>query len=123
MLPEIKLTIQQWEINRFVYWPDYKVAGRAKDISEFFIKHNYSYVRVGSIDGNPRIVRITPEVVLANSYDPLNPRHSQYLQASGTNLGRLVIPSPRDRGNLERSRFSQIGRISLTRNWEKSSRR
>lgn len=73
--------------NRFVYWPDYKVAGRIQDIAKFFISHSYPYVQVGELSrisngelGTIGIFPVTPQLIRENSFDPLNAFHQNFIR-------------------------------------------
>jgi len=64
--------------NRFVYWPDYKVAGQVKDIYIKFFKAGIRNVTVGSVynmtDGRigcyRNVVPLSLDVVIKCSIDP-----------------------------------------------------
>lgn len=68
--------------DRFVYWPDYRVAGTIRDIVTNFRNAGINNVTVGSLytstgqlGCNQGIVPLSEEVVATCSYDPLNPAH------------------------------------------------
>lgn len=74
-------------VDRFVYWPDYKVAGTIKDIVNAFLNAGINQVQVGTlyswsngqIGCQPRMVPLTPEIVAECAFDPLNPAHTELL--------------------------------------------
>lgn len=73
--------------NRFVYWPDYRVAGTINNIVNGFKEAGINQVQVGSlydmsrgqIGCYRRTAPLTEEVVAACSFDPLNPIHQSIL--------------------------------------------
>lgn len=73
--------------NRFVYWPDYRIAGTINDIYNLFANAGVSNVEVGQLhlmtngqvgclEGN---VQLSREVIANCSIDPLNPVHANLL--------------------------------------------
>ena len=70
-------------LNRFVYWPDYRVAGSIKDIFLKFHKAGVNKVTVGSIYNMTggetgcyrKAVPLSIDVIISCSIDPLNPEH------------------------------------------------
>jgi len=75
-------------INRFVYWPDYRVAGTISDILQVFQQAGYNTVQVGELNrmtgglaGQPQQqVQLSANVIANNAFDPLNPQHQQILE-------------------------------------------
>jgi hypothetical protein len=73
--------------DRFVYWPDYKVAGTIKDIFFTFQFAGINQVHVGTLyslsNGQigcpPGIMSLSEDVIAACAFDPRNPTHSQLL--------------------------------------------
>lgn len=71
--------------DRYVYWPDYRVAGIINDIVNAFLNAGITQVQVGSLyemsNGKigcyRRTVPLTVEVVQACAFDPLNPDHQK----------------------------------------------
>lgn len=67
-------------IDRFVYWPDSRVAGTIRDIVNTFRNAGITSVQVGGLylmtNGQfgqpPGYVPLSEQVVAANSFDPLN---------------------------------------------------
>lgn len=91
--------------NRFVYWPDYKVAGKAKDIAKFFIAHNYPYVQVGELYriskgeyGNKGRFEVTSKLIMDNAFDPLNYNHRKFINQTV----ELSQKQPRQHPTIER---------------------
>ncbi len=73
--------------DRFVYWPDYYVAGRVHEIVSRFRQAGVTNVHVGELHklsngkfGDPfKVVPLTEENIMANSLDPLNPVHQKFI--------------------------------------------
>ena len=69
--------------DRFVFWPDYKVAGTVNDIYNLFKEAGMNEIQVGSlyemtkgqIGCYRRTAYLTLEVIASCSFDPLNPKH------------------------------------------------
>lgn len=81
--------------DRFVYWPDYMVAGTIKDIVKSFQTKGINQVNVGTLytmsNGQigcpPGAMPLSEQVVAACAYDPLNPVQTELLMAL---IGREV---------------------------------
>jgi len=75
--------------DRFVYWPDYRVAGSVSDIVRVFRERYYDNVNVGELNqltqgqfGSPAGTHpLTEDLVYQNSFDPLNPAHRTIIEA------------------------------------------
>jgi hypothetical protein len=96
--------------NRYVYWPDYKVAGTIKDIVNTFRNAGINKVNVGTLydmtNGQigcyRKTVQISEEIVAACSFDPLNPSHQQVfeilkqreLASQGREYGLMIEQQP-----------------------------
>ena len=73
--------------DRFVFFPDYSVAGRIKDILNRFNEGGLSSVTVGALYnmsdrrlGSPqKTLHLTEETLINNSLDPLNQDHQSIL--------------------------------------------
>lgn len=69
--------------DRFVYWPDYRVAGTINDIYNRFAQAGVSHVIVGQLytlsNGQvgcpPQTVPLSPQIIASCAIDPLNPVH------------------------------------------------
>jgi len=69
-------------VSRFVYFPDYRVAGYADLIAQKFAAAGVTQINVTGLgSGQQRTVQTTAENVYANSYDPLNPQHAAALDS------------------------------------------
>jgi len=73
----------------FVYFPDYRIAGKVSDIYNLLATAGFRDIQVGElyhltggIAGNTQaIVQLNPQTILNNSFNPLNPAHAQLLKA------------------------------------------
>lgn len=71
--------------DRFVYWPDYKVAGKISDIVNAFRNAGIQQVEVGNLFGmsngqlgcRPRSDIISEQLVAECSFDPTDQRHQE----------------------------------------------
>lgn len=83
--------------DQVVFWPDLKVYGRVEDIVTTLRNSGINQVGVGSLysmtNGQigcpPQILPLSEEVVLACSFNPLNPDHRQLLSL----LLNIELPS------------------------------
>lgn len=91
--------------NRFVYWPDYKVAGSIKDIFTKFYKAGINKVTVGSIYDMSNgevgcyrsVVPLSINVIIKCSIDPLNPQHQsifKYIMPEDYSSKLLELQNP-----------------------------
>lgn len=100
--------------NRFVYWPDYRVAGSIIDIYKRFRQAGINQVQVGSIynmtNGQTgcyrKTVPLSLDVIIACSIDPLNPAHqiildqlisepsSEDIEEMGYEIKKLKLQQP-----------------------------
>ena len=75
--------------NRFVYWPDYRIAGTVSDIVQVLNGMGADLVNVGEMhqltQGQrgtpPGRYRLTEQLVYDNSFDPLDPQHVPLIEA------------------------------------------
>ena len=73
--------------DHFVYWPNFRVAGTVSDIVNTFRAANIVSVDLQDGRGNQPL---TEQLVIANSYDPLNPEHRariDQMQKQGPSAG------------------------------------
>jgi hypothetical protein len=60
--------------NRFVYWPQFRVAGTVKDIFNTF-----SRAGINTIASSGQYMPLTEGLIATSSLDPLNPAHAQMI--------------------------------------------
>ena len=91
------------DYDRFVFWPDYNIAGRIRDIVYRLKEAGVYAATVGELHrltgkkaGSPtQFVSLTEEVILENSFDPLNPVNQRIMlnlnrrESQGKRVGLL----------------------------------
>ncbi len=96
--------------NRFVYWPDYKVAGTISDIVNTFQNAGINQVHVGTLysmsNGQigcpPGILPLSEQVVANCAFDSLNPDHTELLLALANLDLRHTL------GNMQQKQYNQL---------------
>lgn len=78
-------------VNRFVYWPDFRVAGTVSDIVSAFRQAGVQNVTV-----NGQSMPLTEQLIMQAALDPLNPNHRALIeQASEQTAGAPGKPKAR----------------------------
>lgn len=74
-------------MSRFVYFPDYRLAGTVQEIVSILQKTGQNQINVGGLNrltggrfGSPMgTAPLSPEIIFANSFDPLNADHAAFI--------------------------------------------
>ena len=90
--------------NRFVYWPDFRVAGTVRDIVNAFRQAQMPSV---TLDGVPTAV--TEQLVYSRSIDPLNPQHRQLIESMIAQTGGTTAATAKPKRPLEV--YFEIGEV------------
>ncbi len=103
--------------DRFVYWPDYRVAGTIRDIVNTFRDAGINQVQIGTLYNMSngqigcyrRTATLSEEVVAACSFDALNPAHQAIFNELINQRQPETYAQMAERTGQENNRFALWG--------------
>jgi hypothetical protein len=120
-----KVYLNAEEYDRFVFWPDFKVAGTVKELYEAFSQ--LLLVKIGELKkithgnfGITGIYPISPKIIYDSSLDPLKPDHQHVLSKLSKNGPRKarvgVVPYTIHNKNV----YFLVGKNIIDPTWKSS---